>query len=424
MLYLAMELLEGEDLAHCLKRCGPLDVEMVADIMVPTAAAIAVAHEEGIIHRDLKPANVFLARGREGETIPKVLDFGISKLLDRPAAADLTSSGALLGTPYYMSPEQARGAKVITAASDQYTLGVILYECVTGQRAFRGEAIFDVLSSIVAGRFDRPRALRPDLPEAFEALISKAMAVEPSERYPSVRALGRALLEFAGERTKAVWAPFFRVRGPVSLSSMPAVKEAVTYSEPIADSNTKNLAFSDSQMLAVGRPRPGKGRWIWAGMLAVILGTGAAFALARHHEEESTPIAVPITEPVQPVQPAPKVYRIHVTALPDTAKIELDGQAVPSGKLDRELPQDGKQHTIEVSAQGYESTRIVFLDAPPPNRIELTKMPEPKAPPAKVAPKKVKAPPPKIVEVKPEKKPEKKPESDHKLGDPGLSQEY
>ena len=203
--FLVMELLHGEDLRALLDREGPLSVERAADLLVPVMSALMAAHELGVVHRDLKPENIFLSIAR-GRMVPKVLDFGISKLLEEERDASLTSTGALLGTPYYMSPEQAQATGGVDARSDQYSLGVIIYECVTGHRPIEERSIYRLLQRIVHSDFAPPRQLKPDLPSAFEQLILTAMARAPSERFTCVRQLTRALLEFASERVRANYA--------------------------------------------------------------------------------------------------------------------------------------------------------------------------------------------------------------------------
>lgn len=210
--YLVMELLEGEDLRRFIVREGSLSVERTADLLVPVVSAVAAAHELGIVHRDLKPDNIFLSKER-GVLVPKVLDFGISKIAAEQNEASLTGTDALLGSPYYMSPEQAKQAKNIDARSDQYSLGVILYECVTGRRPLEGTSLYQLIQRIVHGDFAPPRQLQPSLPSAFEQLILTAMARDPARRFPSTRALGRALLAFAAERVQANFSEEFTAAG-------------------------------------------------------------------------------------------------------------------------------------------------------------------------------------------------------------------
>jgi len=136
--YLVMELLEGEDLERYLDRSGPLSVTEVAALGLPLAAALAAAHDHGVVHRDVKPGNVFLAQGPDGQCVPKLLDFGISKLLRSTTPAELSVTGIdeLMGSPLYLPPEAMLGARELTPRSDQYSLAVVLYECVTGQPPF------------------------------------------------------------------------------------------------------------------------------------------------------------------------------------------------------------------------------------------------------------------------------------------------
>ncbi len=217
--FLAMEFLDGEDLGSLLDRTRPLPESQIADLLLPICAAVGAAHREGIIHRDIKPENVFLATKRvegevegEGETsvVPKLLDFGISKVAAALAGSnDLTKTSSLLGTPYYMSPEQVRGAKYIDPRSDVYALGVILYECATGRRPFEDVSLYNLLLNIVSGTPPSPRGENPALSPEFEAVVLEAMAREVDARTANVFLLGKRLLPFASAKVRETWEPAF-----------------------------------------------------------------------------------------------------------------------------------------------------------------------------------------------------------------------
>jgi len=212
--YLVMELLEGEDLEQYLSRHKPLAEQDAARILIPIIAGLATAHAAGVIHRDLKPSNVFLSRGPDGEVVPKLLDFGISKLANALRTLDPASTplGELMGSPMYMSPEAVRGARDLSPQSDQYSLGVILYECVTGRPPFYGDSLLGVLEAVAHGQFESPRRYRPDLSTVIEVATLRAMSRDPGDRFPSVRELGRALCEAADQRTRLLWTPSFGLR--------------------------------------------------------------------------------------------------------------------------------------------------------------------------------------------------------------------
>jgi eukaryotic-like serine/threonine-protein kinase len=207
--FLVMELLRGEDLAQRVTRMGPLSAGQLVDIMLPVCSAVVAAHQAGITHRDLKPQNIFLAEGPHGVQ-PKVLDFGISKGDDGLATNALTGTGTTIGTPYYIAPEQILNSRAAGPASDQYAVGVILYECLTGVRPFDGDNLFVVFQSIVAGTTVRPRDRRPDLAPAMEAVVLRAMHLDPRQRYESVQDLGRAMLPFASDRVRLLWQDAFQ----------------------------------------------------------------------------------------------------------------------------------------------------------------------------------------------------------------------
>lgn len=204
--YLIMEFLEGEDLGKYLENRGKLSVEAAADLIIPVVCAIGAAHEAGIIHRDLKPQNIFLCTTRNSdEPTPKVVDFGISKLLDSQTM-QLTGSNAILGTPFYMSPEQAMEAKNVDGRTDQFSLGVILYECVTGRRPFEGDSLFTVLTAIVHLDHNPPSTLTYPMDPKFEALVDRALQKKPDARFASMQEFGRELLRFASLRIQMLYA--------------------------------------------------------------------------------------------------------------------------------------------------------------------------------------------------------------------------
>jgi serine/threonine-protein kinase len=193
--FMVLEYLEGLSLASILEREGKLGAQQTAALLSPILSAVAAAHEAGIVHRDIKPENVFVARTGDGSTRPVILDFGVAKI-DGGMFQGLTQTNAMVGTVVYMSPEQARDSKRVDARSDQYTLGVLLYECLAGQRPVDGESLYSVLSAIVEGKFQPLRELAPGTDPAFLQIVERAMQRNPDDRFASVRAMNEALAPF------------------------------------------------------------------------------------------------------------------------------------------------------------------------------------------------------------------------------------
>ena len=199
--YIAMELLEGETLASRLARVGRLDPAEVSRIMVHVGRAMARAHEAGIVHRDLKPENVFLVRN-DDEELAKVLDFGIAKARDAEglgaAPALATRTGAVMGTPYYMSPEQTEGAKQVDLRSDVWSMGVMAFECMLGRRPFDAETLGGLLLAICTKPLPLPSQIGP-VPAGFDAWFARACARDLGERFASAKEAAQELRRVCDE---------------------------------------------------------------------------------------------------------------------------------------------------------------------------------------------------------------------------------
>jgi serine/threonine-protein kinase len=412
MAYLVMELLEGEDLSSLLRRAGALPFAQSVDLMLPVFAAISVAHDEGVIHRDLKPENIFLARARHGRPEPKVLDFGISKISSTGSGNTLalTGSRASMGTPSYMAPEQVRSAAGVDARTDQYALGSLLYECVTGHRAHQGDTIYEVIRSVGEGSFTPPRIHRPDIPPALESAILRAMALDPAKRFSSVRAFGRAILPLATPTAGAHWAPALAGDAgndppPSSQATALQLPEAAVLStpaaghggggssappSPVAPAANTTFGASAAQIIIPARRRSG----LLAGGFVLLAAAAVAVYLVRapssRRRPEDRPPAAPEGATPTPAAAAraPARYRVVVIAHPPEAKLDLDGKPVGNSRIDEELDANGAAHTLTVTAPGFVPARLTFRDRPPPEEVTLQSAQPvtPKATEAEIAP--------------------------------------
>ena len=195
--YVLMELLSGRSLYDVLELDPRLAQRRVANILCQVAEGMGVAHAAGIVHRDLKPENVFLV-GDEHDDRVKILDFGISKIDDPLAqpATRLTREGAVVGTPFYMSPEQAAGREV-DARADIWAMGVIAYEALTGKLPFNGSTVGEVMMLIASGNYPPILTRRPDVDPRLCAVVDRALRPDPRDRYESAEAMRRDLVQFA-----------------------------------------------------------------------------------------------------------------------------------------------------------------------------------------------------------------------------------
>ena len=394
---LVMEYLEGETLHALLKRRTSLPLAELVDLPLPVIAAVRVAHEHGVVHRDLKPANIFLTTAWTGGAHPKVLDFGISKLVAEPEPSALTTDSTFLGSPHYVSPEQARGERVLDGRADQYSIGVILYEAACGVRPFahRAQTFMALMYAIAQGDYAPPRAHRPELPPEFEAIVLQAMQRDAAQRFPSLGEFGRALLPFASERTRLLQEPLFSGMLPSPMSSPNAAATLVDVPRATFEDSHGTLGRSVSEISSTARPLEAPRRispvvWILAaglvGALCLVAWGIVRVVAARSHAHVPvasaallSPKPAPLQKPALAARPKPASspapaktdYLAETKVTPDDATLELDGNKVGVGSFSTKLQLDGRKHKLSISAPGYDTVVLDFLDAPPPASVEL-----------------------------------------------------
>ena len=354
--YIVMELLDGESLGARLARERRLAEPLIVEIAQQLAGALAAVHARAIVHRDLKPDNVFLTPDASTAMAlrVKILDFGVAKLAqaDGPAVAK-TRTGALIGTPAYMAPEQCRGLSTLDHRADLYSLGCIMYEMAAGAPPFVAEGFGEVLAAHI---YEEPRSLAtlaPNLSPALAAVITRALAKSPDARQPSMDALGAELASLRSGR------------GGESAPVSPPHGATVVSRRPEAQRTTLSRLASAIDRKSRYEPRSASG--IVAAMLAIVGLTGIViFGVAgrRRPSPPSTATAhiatTSATPPPQPrVPPPPRAMaKISIESLPSGADVfHADGRRIGTTPLSLELDRGGGTSALVLKASG-------FVDAP------------------------------------------------------------
>jgi serine/threonine-protein kinase len=301
--WIAMEMLEGESLAARITKRGKLTLEETSRIMTHIARAVTRAHEAGIVHRDLKPDNVFLVQN-DDEEIAKVLDFGIAKThrLDIKGDGESTRTGSLVGTPFYMSPEQLRGAKDIDGRADLWAMGVIAYECLVGKRPFVRDSLGDLVLLVCTEKGPVPSEAGA-VPAGFDEWFERATKKVPAERFENAKELARELMKLTGKEPEV--SKQHEVGGIVTAKTAPAVPTAHSLAHTSAPSATDKS----------------RARFVFGGLAVALIGGIALFAISKPSTSSTTPTttAEPAASPPETViEPQAKVDVVpDVPPVPD-----------------------------------------------------------------------------------------------------------
>ncbi|MEZ4221847.1 MAG: protein kinase [Polyangiaceae bacterium] len=298
---MVMDLLNGQDLGQRLAQVGRLSLGETASILTPILSAIGAAHAAGVVHRDLKPDNIFLHVRGDGKAEPKVLDFGIAKLTsqkqDAMRSANLTQTGAVLGTPYYMSPEQVFGEKDLDHRADVWAMGVIIYECLSGKRPYDGANFGQLFKAITLGKHVPLAEAVPELPAEVAQLVEGMLQTDCSQRLsslaPAFELLGRYCTAPSTDLPPAFRAPVAPAITPVM--DVPSGSALQGSAESAADSGDQAVASQNvtkDGFSRTGSPRLPMNRNLMPLVLAGIVvlgGLSAGVFVLRGRSAESTP---------------------------------------------------------------------------------------------------------------------------------------
>jgi serine/threonine-protein kinase len=381
--YMVMEYLEGIDLAQKISDVQRLSVGETVQCILEACEALAEAHAAGIVHRDLKPANLFLAKRADKTSMVKVLDFGISKSA-LGGAGGITSTQAVMGSPYYMSPEQLMSAKHVDHRSDIWSLGIVMYESLVGTPPYLGDTMPEIVAKILQAGVPSIHAQRDDVPAELDAVIAKCLAKDASARYRDVAELANALGAFAPNGQRSL-DRISRVLGgsvrpaavtPIASAATPTVG-GMTAAMPLQNRvtptpGTTAPAWAGTQ---IGIPKKSNARWIAIGAVA-IAGVAAIVVVGLSHRESSPPnnasVGIvasvapdPTPEPIASIIPAPP-------ALDTPSSASTHTSTIPPPLVTR--PAIAVTTTTHPTATAAKS--IVSASPPPPTAPPATTQPQ------------------------------------------------
>jgi serine/threonine-protein kinase len=369
--FIVMEYLDGIEFAKLIQKEGALSIARLVHIVTQVCSALSAAHARGIVHRDMKPENIYLVRRGDDVDFVKVLDFGISKVRESNDAlgAGLTKTGAAMGTPYYMSPEQAQAARDLDHRADIYAVGVIMYEALTGHLPFDADSYPALLLKIMSERPAPLRVFRNDVPDSMEQIVLKAMARDRAERFQTIESLAAALHPF---RTMNTLPPGSTVPRSAATAS-PQTTPFVSTSHVPAVPSTDPPATIPGGKKHMGLLVTAAGAVLLIGVVAGLMRPGAAPA-----PDASVPAVVAVAQPaaapspavmIQPQavpapapQPIATEVQVKISVTPSDAHIFIEGTEFPN-PMDAYRPRSLAPQRIRVEARGHETVeQLVIFD--------------------------------------------------------------
>ncbi len=351
--YMVMEFLDGESLSDRIQSYGRLSPAQLYPIARQMLEGLEAAHGAGIIHRDLKPDNVYLLKGRRGQAdFAKLLDFGISKFsqLSGESGFSMTRTGAVMGTPYYMSPEQAKGAKEMDHRADLYAVGVILYESVTGQVPFNADTFNELLFKIVLEQPPPVEQLVPDIDPGFAAIIARGMAREAAHRYQTAEEFQQALDAWAQTGVGPEALP----SGPGAAQQRASMPSVVTPGQPI-QTGTPGVWSSTGSFSGSGSAQPLQQKKSKAGMfvalgVVVLLLVGGGTGVALHFRATAAAAKAQAARAAASARAEQEAQQKAAEAKALAQKAALDKAIAEKKKLEQEAVDAQKRADNEKSA--------------------------------------------------------------------------
>ena len=411
--FMVLEFLEGRDWSDDIEKQGPQPAAKTIRILSQVCDALDAAHAKGIVHRDLKPENIFLITRGDNADFAKVVDFGISKFHDSTDKS-MTKTGTAMGTPYYMAPEQAQGKKDVGKSADIYSLGVILFQALTGQFPFDDESYPMLVLKICTEPAPELGLYRPDLPRELSDIVGRCLRKDPNQRFASCGDLKAALAPYRNLEddpsvsadappTSSLAASALRsgialagtmAATPAGLDAAPHIVAktnpgATPPSSPAARSTGSGALADDDAASPSSKSRAP----LWgaiAGLGVVFAGVAGLVAFQRSDGETTAVVAAapieatttpptnttpePATNPATNTVLAPPVgtgasVTVQITTIPEDAEVYLDGHRIPN-PFDGELPQTEVPRTLEVRAAGY-TTKAQDLVLSFPQRVRV-----------------------------------------------------
>ncbi|MCU0662886.1 MAG: protein kinase [Myxococcota bacterium] len=357
--YIAMEYLEGEDLESLLVREGRVSVDAAAGVLEPVLLALAAAHSKGIIHRDLKPSNIFITRDAGGNPIVKLIDFGISKIT-KGDGTKLTQTGSLIGTPAYMSPEQARGMQNVDHRTDLYAVGVIMYQLLTGTLPFTGANYSELIITVLTSDPKPPRELVSSIPQEVNDLVIQQLSKDPQKRSQSAAALLQSLLHLTD----------FDQRNSGMSSLATRISQQVAGGDIGKERDEGHQSSASKVLQQFMRKTPGgwarttsnrnNGPWMALGMggalLVVAMVAFGYFVLANREPAAGT---VPLSSPPPVALAADKGVQIEIVGLPKNAQVLFNGAPVLVNPF--RVPRAETLHPLVVRLEGHEPFSVSVM---------------------------------------------------------------